>query len=67
MTLGTLSWVYKTSNYLRVIGPGSPCWSYQYGQLKLSGVEASLRPVEADAYWTRWVIIVFFTANGTSC
>ena len=28
-TLGTLSWVYKTSDYLRVIGPGSPCWSYQ--------------------------------------
>ena len=27
--LGTLSWVYKTSNCLRVIGPGSPCWSYQ--------------------------------------
>ena len=28
-TLGTLSWVYKTSDYLMVIGPGSPCWSYQ--------------------------------------
>ena len=29
MTLGTLSWVYKASDYLMVIGPGSPCWSYQ--------------------------------------
>ena len=29
MTLGTLSWVYKPSDYLMVIGPGSPCWSYQ--------------------------------------
>ena len=28
MTLGTLSWVYKPSDYLMVIGPGSPCWSY---------------------------------------
>ena len=27
-TLGTSSWVYKTSDYLMVIGPGSPCWSY---------------------------------------
>ena len=27
-TLGTSSWVYKPSNYLMVIGPGSPCWSY---------------------------------------
>ena len=67
MTLGTLSWVYKTSDYLRVIGPGSSCWSYQYGQLKPSCVEASLCPVEADAYWTRWVIVILFTANGTSC
>ena len=29
MTLGTLSWVYKPSDYPMVIGPGSPCWSYQ--------------------------------------
>ena len=29
MTLGTLSWVYKPSDCLIVIGPGSPCWSYQ--------------------------------------
>ena len=29
MTLGTLSWVYKPSDYLMVIGHGSPCWSYQ--------------------------------------
>ena len=29
MTLGTLSWVYKPSDYLMVIGPGSPCWLYE--------------------------------------
>ena len=34
MTLGTLSWVYKPSDYLMVIGPGSPCWSYQSQDLR---------------------------------
>ena len=29
VTLGTLSWVYKPSNYHMVIGSSSPCWSYQ--------------------------------------
>ena len=42
MTLGTLSWVYKPSDYLMVIGPGSPCWSYQ---------SQDLRP--AKAVWHR--------------
>ena len=28
-TLGTLSWVYKPSDYPMVIGGGNPCWSYQ--------------------------------------
>ena len=26
--LGTLSWVYKPSDYSMVIGGGNPCWSY---------------------------------------
>ena len=34
MTLGTLSWVYKPSDYLMVIGPSSPCWSYQSQDLR---------------------------------
>ena len=34
MTLGTLSWVYKLSDYLMVIGPGSPCWSYKSQDLR---------------------------------
>ena len=34
MTLGILSWVYKPSDYLIVIGPGSPCWSYQSQDLR---------------------------------
>ena len=29
MTVGTLSWVFKPSDYLMDIGPDSPCWSYQ--------------------------------------
>ena len=29
MTLGTLRWVYKLSDYLMVIGPDSPCWLYK--------------------------------------
>ena len=33
MTLGTLSWVYKPSDYVMVIGSGSPCWSYQLQDL----------------------------------
>ena len=28
-TLGTLSWVYKPSNYPMVIGGDNPCWSYR--------------------------------------
>ena len=39
MTLRTLSWVYKTSNYLRIIGPGSPCWSYQSQDLRPAKTE----------------------------
>ena len=39
MTLGTLSWVYKPSDYLMVIGPGSPCWSYQSQDLQPAKTE----------------------------
>ena len=53
-TLGTLSWVYKTSDYLRVIGPGSPCWSYLSQDIWPAKTEAALRqasaPVETGAY-----------------
>ena len=38
-TLGTLSWIYKTSDYLMVIGPGSPCWSYQSQDLQPAKTE----------------------------
>ena len=38
-TLGTLSWVYKTSDYLMVIGPSSPCWSYQSQDLRPAKTE----------------------------
>ena len=39
MTLGTLSWVYKPSDYLMVIGPGSPCWLYQSQDLQPAKTE----------------------------
>ena len=39
MTLGTLSWVYKPSDYLIVIGLGSPGWSYQSQDLQPAKTE----------------------------
>ena len=39
MTLRTLSWVYKPSDYLMVIGSGSPCWSYQSQDLRPAKTE----------------------------
>ena len=73
MTLGTLSWVYKPGDYLMVIGPDSPCWSYQSQDLRPAKTVAALRhasamlPEETGAYWTGRVIVILFTANGTSC
>ena len=65
MTLGTLSWVYKPSDYLMVIGPGSPCWSYQSQDLRPAKTARRPATVETGAYWTGWAIIVFFTTDGT--
>ena len=39
MTLGTLSWVYKPSDYLIIIGASSPCWSYQSQDLRPAKTE----------------------------
>ena len=67
MRLGTLSWVYKPSDYLMVIGPGSPCWSYQSQDLRPAKTVRRHATVETGAYWTGWAIVVFFTTDGTSC
>ena len=53
MTLGTLSWVYKPSDYLMVILPGSPCWSTirkTYSQLKPRGIETHIPPPRCDSF-----------------
>ena len=69
MTLGTLSWVYKPSDYPRVIGSRLSLLVIlvckTYGQYPWDWL--TVLPEETSAYWTGWVIVVFFTANGTSC
>ena len=39
MTLGTLSQVYKPSDYLMVIAASSPCWLYQLQDLQPAKTE----------------------------
>ena len=48
--LGTLSWVYKPSHILMVIGSSNPCWLYRLQNLcptKTGGIEMDIPPPTA--------------------